>query len=614
MSTGTTARTTDEAGDVAAADVAAADVAVVLRDGRLAGLSRRAAGFAAGFVAGVGGRASGLAGRLRRRGTPTPSGEELAVPVDAPTRRGLRAWLADRPLGLKLGVALGVLAFVAVLQGGFAVLSSRSLSAGQQETNATVVEPLILLDQIQRAMQDSRVLVNSYAFVAEQDRPAIAAAVAEEMAHLEELVAQYGESAVDPARVQLGLSFAVAFHSAFESRFVPDVERGNPSALAASYEQSVYPYAEQALDAFSAEAQELSSRAALLDAQGQALAGSTQWRVVGLAAVGVLLGVGLALVVTRQIAGTVRAVERTVAGLAAGDLTVATDVTGADELGRMAHGLTAAQRALRGTLAQVAEASGTIAAASVQMSAAGGQVAAGAEETSTQAAVVAAAAEEVSRNVQAVAAGAEEMGGSIREIARSAQEAARVAEEATVVAAATNEQVSRLGTSSQEIGDVVKVITGIAEQTNLLALNATIEAARAGEAGRGFAVVAGEVKELARETATATEDIARRVAAIQADTSGAVAAIARIGDIVAQVNALQLTIASAVEQQTATTNEIARSVTEAATGSMEIAGTITAVATQAASSSEVLAEIERSIGDLAAMSEELRARVATFTF
>jgi len=170
-----------------------------------------------------------------------------------------------------------------------------------------------------------------------------------------------------------------------------------------------------------------------------------------------------------------------------------------------------------------------------------------------------------------------------------------------------------LGTSSQEIGDVVKAITSIAEQTNLLALNATIEAARAGEAGKGFAVVASEVKDLAQETARATEDIARRVEAIQADTAGAVSAISEISEIIASINDYQLTIASAVEEQTATTNEMSRSVAEAATGTGEIATNITGVAEAASKSTETVTQMGGVVHELSCLAEDLRVRVAQFT-
>jgi methyl-accepting chemotaxis protein len=335
--------------------------------------------------------------------------------------------------------------------------------------------------------------------------------------------------------------------------------------------------------------------------------------VAGLVGVAVVVGV-IVLALAVSLRRNVAKVHAALDAMAHGDLTYVVDVDSHDEIGQMAASLGSAQASLRTTLAGVAETAQTVAAAAEEMAAASAQVLSGSQETSTQAGVVAAAAEQVSRNVQAVAAGAEQMGASIREIAQNATEAAKVASAATGVASAANDTVSRLGASSAEIGNVVKLITSIAEQTNLLALNATIEAARAGEAGKGFAVVAGEVKELASETARATGDIARRVEAIQQDTTNAVSAIGEIGSIIASINDYQLTIASAVEEQTATTNEMSRGVAEAATGSGDIAVNITGVASAASTSSDVMTNVSDSVNDLARMSADLRSRVAAFTF
>ena len=261
-----------------------------------------------------------------------------------------------------------------------------------------------------------------------------------------------------------------------------------------------------------------------------------------------------------------------------GDLTRSITVNGDDAIGRLGGGLDRFLNDLGRSLGEIRLAGTELRGSSGQLTATSQTMSSAAEETSAQASVVSAAADEVSRSVQTVATGTEQMMDSIREISRNANEAARVASEAVAVVESTDKTVSKLGASSAEIGDVIKVITAIAQQTNLLALNATIEAGRAGEAGKGFAVVATEVKELARETAKATSDISRRIEAIQHDTTSAVDAIHEIRAIVQRINEIQVSIASAVEEQTATTNEMGRSLGEAARGAAEIAQNITGVA------------------------------------
>ncbi|HEX7422667.1 MAG TPA: methyl-accepting chemotaxis protein [Terriglobales bacterium] len=325
------------------------------------------------------------------------------------------------------------------------------------------------------------------------------------------------------------------------------------------------------------------------------------------------IGIFVAVFLSRGIAGATHSVLVQAEAIAAGDLTRDDlKVRSQDELGNLTTAINKMSGSLKRMIRAITENAVQVASASEELNTTSQQITANSEETSAQADVVAKAAQTVSQNLQTVATGAEEMGASIKEIAKNATEAAEVATSAVKVAESTTATVSKLGDSSTEIGQVIKVITSIAQQTNLLALNATIEAARAGEAGKGFAVVANEVKELAKETAKATEDISRKIEAIQTDTKAAVDAIASISGVINQINDISSTIATAVEEQNATTNEMSRNVSEAAHGSGEITSNIAGVAEAAESTSRGATDTQKASQQLVETSTQLRRLVEQF--
>jgi len=523
-------------------------------------------------------------------------------------------WFLDRPLGVKIGAVTALLSTVVLGTNALAVTRIQDMRAGQEAIYEQNLAPLNDLSSMQRATAAYRARTLEYAVSDPARRQELLGEMDEKLADVEAAAADYTPFVVDAAATEEYSDSLQTLVAANKTQIFPTADAGDLEAYAQLYRDVASPLLTAIADALEAEGEAQSAQAAARNAEAAEEASNSIALLLVVAIGSVLVAAGLAVVVVRRLVRTVRSVQASLDAMAEGDLTVAADSRDHDELGRMAGSLATAQENLRSVMASVVASSDAVAAASEQLSATSAQISSSAEETSAQSGVVSAAAEEVSRNVATVAAGAEQMGASIREISQNANEAARVAAQAVAEAETTNATVVKLGDSSREIGNVVKVITSIAEQTNLLALNATIEAARAGEAGKGFAVVANEVKELAQATARATEDITRRVETIQGDTSGAVTAIGRISEIIGSINDFQLTIASAVEEQTATTNEMSRSVQEAAGGSTEIATNITGVSTAASSTTEALGQTRQAVDELSRMASDLRTTVSRFSY
>lgn len=295
-----------------------------------------------------------------------------------------------------------------------------------------------------------------------------------------------------------------------------------------------------------------------------------------------------------------------------GDLTRRTHFTGDETIEKLGSGLTRFIDDISNSIRSIGDNSVSVVTATEDLARVSAELTENAATTSNEASLASAAADEVDHNIEAVASAVEEMGASIHEIAKNASEASSIANSAVAEAQQAHATVAKLGDSDREIGNVLKVITSIAEQTNLLALNATIEAARAGEAGKGFAVVANEVKELAKETARATEDISAKIAAIQGDTDEAVDAIDRMTNVITKIDQISTTIASAVEEQSGTTAGISRSIIEASTAAHSISSNTTRVAEVATRTTAGASATDQAAASMRTMAAELENLVKRF--
>jgi methyl-accepting chemotaxis protein len=502
-----------------------------------------------------------------------------------------------------LGVALGVLVLIAVAVTGYAVVAVGHLRDAQEQTSDRAVPYLTGLSDAalaaKSAANDERgFLLSGTDMFADEARGRRTA----ELAGLD-AAREHASSPAERAAVEEIATRLDRFNQALDQEF--QLYRSDrPAAVALSnaanrdlrkaYEQAFADAVALAKSNVTASRQASNREASRAQLVLMLLLG-----VVLLC--GVAVAVVLARLITRPLARTVQVMQ----AAAGGDLTGRVRGSGAIEFQRMATSTNQMLTSTGQAIATIAGTAQTLSASAEQIATLSGKLTASAQSAAQRATTVSAAAGEASASVLTVAAAGEEMSATIREIARSATNAAEVAATAVANAGTARSTVLKLTTSSTEIGSVIKLITAIAAQTNLLALNATIEAARAGDAGKGFAVVAGEVKDLAQETARATDSIARQVATIQSDTEAAMTAIEKIGQVIATINDYQTTIAGAVEEQAATTSEMGRSAGEAAGSTVTIADNITSVAeateqtrTHSQQANEVATALNRSGTDL----------------
>lgn len=537
-------------------------------------------------------------------------------PREPGTRKGEGAvarWLGNRPVAFKLtGLAgIAVLATVAIgitdIQSAGTASSRAAELAQLNEWTKVTLEADMAHDAVRGDVLRAIVAKGT------RDGAAAKADLADHTKILSDGLATFRAESMmaDVRKAADGVAPAVDDYLKLAAKVVD--EAGSSTSLPASFTdfQVSFSEVEQNLPIV---AQMLQTHA---DAANKAMSGSKRDALTSLAIVGgfsLLLLAFASRLITRSIIQPLRRVALVTEGLAQRDLTRSAGLDRKDEFGTMAQGLDAAVGAMRSTMTELVGTAKALGGAASELAEVSGNLTRGAADAAERAAVAVNATVKVDEGVQTAAAGADEMTAAINEIAASAGQAAAVAQESTRVASDANDRIVELEAASAEINGIVRLITGIAEQTNLLALNATIEAARAGEMGKGFAVVAREVKDLAHATSKATSEITSRIAALQASNTAVADGVGRIRDVIGQINEFSTTVASAVEEQSATTHVMTRAIAAAAAGSSEVARVVAAVAEVAnATADSAQASLDAS-EHLASFAQKLNGLVATFKY
>ncbi|MDA8026034.1 MAG: methyl-accepting chemotaxis protein [Actinomycetota bacterium] len=532
------------------------------------------------------------------------------------TGEQMERWLLKMRVGRRLGVSSAVLVFLMLILAGYGLISAMS-SSSTVDSSSNSFNKFYVVETLNQIGTQVALAENSVAFDYNSGQPHSG-----DLQSFGQAVVQFRSELATFEKFTLSAKESKLLKSA-SSAFDTYVSMSNQinTAFAGNSPKSIATanniVSQLAFGSYSTPLSEIytiqhSNYLSSVKSQKSALKASELiFAILGLATVAIaaVLSRLISRSITRPLGDAVAAIERA----SSGDLTSYEVEESQDEIGQVHFALAQLISRVGGAISQISAHAVALSKSSEELAGTSADQSRRASDNMNQSNGVAAAAEQVSSNVDQVAASAEEMRAAIDEIARGASEAARVAANAVSASQVAVSSISKLGDSSSKVGEVVSVITSIAEQTNLLALNAAIEAARAGEAGKGFAVVASEVKDLAKETGTATQSIADRIREMQEDTHLAISAIEEISNVINRINDLQSSIASAVEEQSATTQEIGRAVAEAAAGTGNIAEQIVSVVDNARTNSSGADNVNDAARNLAQLSEELKAIAGKFT-